>query len=144
MRVRDILETKGSDVVTTTVESSLLALSRLLTAHRIGAAVVVDRRGSIVGIASERDLVIAVASRGPGALEGAVMDVMSSEVLICEPDDDVQTVMSIMTERRIRHMPVLDPEGRLAGVISIGDVVKVRVGEVEQEARMLRDYIEAR
>jgi CBS domain-containing protein len=142
MKVKDILDSKGTEVVTTGADVTLAALTRVLATNRIGAVLVMNGE-AVVGIVSERDIVTTMSSRGGDALGCRVSEVMTVDVVTCAPDDAIETIMSTMTDRRVRHMPVIE-HGRLAGVISIGDVVKLRLGEVESEARMLRDYIEAR
>src|SRR2546430_2431146 len=142
MKVREILAAKGSDVVTIDPRSTLKDLATLLTSRRIGAVVVrVDEQ--IAGIVSERDLVQAVARAGESALAETVEKVMVREVVTCGPDHTVDALMATMTEKRIRHVPVVD-RGRMIGIVSIGDVVKRRVEEIEAEASLLRDYVQMR
>ena len=133
---------KGRDVVTTEPDATVEKLSRLLTKRGIGAALVVDG-DQIKGVVSERDIVHAIAVHGPPALEMTVAEIMSTDVEVCTSEDHIDEIMSMMTERRIRHVPVVD-ERRLVGIVSIGDVVKHRVQEIEAEAHMLRDYVEMR
>jgi len=142
MHVREILRDKGSEVVTIPCHATVVELVRLLSARKIGAAVVLEAE-AIAGIASERDVVRALAARGDAALGAAVSEIMSREVVTCAPEDTIHGIMAIMTSRRIRHVPVLEG-GRLAGLVSIGDVVKHRLGEIEAEAHLLRDYVTAR
>jgi CBS domain-containing protein len=142
MQVQEILRVKGSAVVTTTGEMTIGQAAQLLHEHRIGAAVVVDK-GEIVGIISERDIVNALASHGADAVKMNVDALMTRKVIVCEPDDTINFVMASMTERRIRHLPVVKA-GKMLGLISIGDVVKHRLGEIEEEASVLRDYVNAR
>jgi len=142
MLVKEILDSKGREVITIGPDATIHELTRVLGSHNIGAALVVsgDR---IVGVVSERDVVHACAEHGGGALALRVQDVMSDDVEVCMPDASIDMIMAVMTTRRIRHVPVLD-RGKLIGLISIGDVVKHRVEEIEAEAHMLRDYVEAR
>jgi CBS domain-containing protein len=140
MTVTSILAAKGGDVITIEPTASLAAAATLLAAHKIGAAIILGAGGRISGILSERDIVRAVAARGYQALEEPVGQSMTREVLTCGPDDPINSIMERMTEGKFRHMPVLD-NGRLAGIISIGDVVKQRLGEMEQESQAMRDYI---
>ena len=98
----------------------------------------------IEGIISERDIVRAAATSGPNALDGSVGSVMSTDVVTCSAGDGVDRLMSLMTERRIRHLPVVDERGHLAGIVSIGDVVKARLSELEQENHALAEYITGR
>ena len=140
MHVEAVLRTKGTEVVTAAPDSTLLDAAKLLRFHRIGALVVTDEHGGVVGILSERDVVSAVADHGPGALDGPVSGVMTADVVRCAPGDTMEQLMSAMTERRIRHLPVVDGES-LVGIVSIGDVVKRRVSEIQDETQALQDYI---
>ncbi|HEY7814931.1 MAG TPA: CBS domain-containing protein, partial [Nakamurella sp.] len=112
----------------------------MLHGQRIGAVVVSADGVSIIGILSERDVVGALATIGPGLLTTTVRRIMTAEVLTCEPDDELRKLAVIMTEKRFRHMPVT-VGGRLAGIVSIGDVVKLRVDELQTEHDQLMDYI---
>jgi len=141
MYVRDILNHKGSQVFTVGPEESIGGLAALLAKGRIGAAVVCED-GEVVGVISERDIIHAVAEQGARSPEMLVREHMTSKVISCTPETTIDEVMNLMTERRIRHLPVL-VEGRLAGIVSIGDVVKIRIESVEQEATRLREYIQA-
>ena len=105
-----------------------------------GALVVTDEAGGVVGILSERDVVSAVADHGPSALDGPVSGVMTADVVRCAPGDTMEQLMAAMTERRIRHLPVVDGTS-LVGIVSIGDVVKRRVSEIQDESQALQDYI---
>lgn len=140
MFVREILKTKGSDVFTIRGDRSIDELAKELVARRIGAAVVVDGRGALIGVISERDIVYAVAEHGVACLDRRVAELMTADVITCTPDTGIVEVMNQMTKRRIRHLPVLD-DGRLAGLVSIGDVVKQRIASAEREAEQLRQYI---
>ncbi len=140
MHVSDILKTKGADVVATRPEETIAATARLLATHRIGAVLVKDAEGGIIGIISERDIVVMVASDGAAALDCKVEDCMTRDVISCVPGDTISAVMAQMTAQRIRHLPVLD-DGALAGMISIGDVVKCRLEETQHEVDALRDYV---
>jgi CBS domain-containing protein len=142
MLVKAILEHKGAEVATIAPEATVKAASVMLHGRRIGALVVVEASGRVAGIVSERDIVAAVALRGERALDLRLADVMTREVITCRPDDTVSHLMTVMTARRIRHIPVT-VEGKLAGIVSIGDVVKSRIEETELEARSLRDYVMA-
>ena len=140
MTIRLILRHKGNAVHTASADDTVGDVSRLLDRHRIGAVLVRDGTGAIVGVVSERDIVVALARRGSDCLNLKVPDVMSSPVVTCEPADSVDQVMQLMTDRRIRHVPVMDG-GELVGIISIGDVVKYRISKVESEANAMRAYI---
>ena len=140
MTVKAILSRKGSDVVTIAPTASLTDAVKLLAERRIGAILVTGPDNRVVGILSERDIVRAVAERGHAALEENVGAVMTRKVTTCAETDTIAVIMERMTEGKFRHMPVID-EGKLVGVISIGDVVKWRVGEIEGESAALREYI---
>ena len=141
MNVRSILEQKGSDVVTVGVDDTVAQASALLRDRGVGALVVTPDGARIVGIVSERDIVRAVASHGASALGRSVGSVMTSEVVTCGTADTVEQLMTLMTERRIRHVPVADADGRLGGIVSIGDVVNARVRELHHENQALTEYI---
>ena len=140
MLIRQILAGKGSDVVTTRPDATVTEVAKLLKAERIGAVVVTDADGEICGIISERDLACGLADRGADLLGMRVGDVMTREISTCSPDDGIDRLMRQMTEGRFRHLPVVE-DGRMIGIISIGDVVKHRLQELEHEAHMLHDYI---
>ncbi len=142
MYVKDILRDKGNAVFTVTPETSLAEFAKILVRRRIGAAVVVDGDGGVVGVVSERDIVHCVAERGAAAADCSVSDVMTKNVHTGTPETMIDEVMSLMTERRIRHLPVIE-DGKIVGIVSIGDVVKDRIASVEREASQLRDYISA-
>ena len=141
MLIAQILAGKGSDVVTTRPEATVAEVVRLLVEKRIGAVVVVDAAGQPCGMLSERDLARGLAEYGNRLLEMQVARLMTSEVVTCSPGDGIETLMQTMTERRCRHLPVIK-DGQLSGIISIGDVVKHRLQELETEAHMLQDYIQ--
>ena len=140
MLIRQILAGKGSDVVTTRPDAIVTEVAKLLKAKRIGAVVVTDADGEICGIISERDLACGLADRGADLLGMRVGDVMTREISTCSPDDGIDRLMRQMTEGRFRHLPVVQ-DGSMIGIISIGDVVKHRLQELEHEAHMLHDYI---
>jgi CBS domain-containing protein len=143
MKVADVLRAKGSIVMTVTPDTTLvLALHRLKTGG-IGALVVVDGDERIQGIHTERDIVRGLTDQGAPLLDRSVGQVMTKGVTTCAPEDPLQHVMAEMTRRRIRHLPVVHA-GRLAGIISIGDVVKARLEELELETHVLRDAYLAR
>ncbi len=141
MYVRDILKSKGADVFTAGPGDSIADLTGKLVARRIGAAVVVEA-GRVIGVISERDIIYAIARQGADCLQARVCDLMTADVISCAPETTIDEVMNLMTRRRIRHLPVLE-NGRLAGIVSIGDVVKSRIESAEREASQLRDYIRA-
>ncbi|WP_339717058.1 CBS domain-containing protein [uncultured Sneathiella sp.] len=140
MNVAGILKVKGSDIITARPSDSIEAVANILGEKRIGAVLVVDESGKLCGVLSERDIVRGLSESGNGCLQLAAADLMTSDLVTTTPSDTIDSVMALMTERRIRHLPVLD-EGQLAGFISIGDIVKSRMDEVEREAAALRDYI---
>ncbi len=140
MTVRKILNLKGSDVMTIAPDKRLLDAIALLTKHRIGALVVTGNSREVVGIISERDIVRLLSNTDNNRFENAVSSAMTKEVKTCKPEDTIQRVMQVMTAGRFRHMPVVE-NGRLAGVISIGDVVKLRLEEMERESEHLKEYI---
>jgi CBS domain-containing protein len=140
MTVTTILSRKGSDVVTIEPTATLAAAARLLAERRIGALVVTGAERRIVGIVSERDIITALAARGAPVLDMPVSEVMTRKVVTCAERDTIPEVMERMTEGKFRHLPVLT-DGRLAGIVSIGDVVKSRLEEMERDAEALQDYI---
>lgn len=140
MTVHSILEAKGRDVFTATPDLSLRDLAVILADKLIGAVAVTGAEGQVLGIISERDIVRAVAKAGPAALDAPISAHMTHKVISCTPDTTVETIMEAMTRGRFRHMPVMDG-GRLAGFISINDVVKHRLAEMEGEQKALREYI---
>lgn len=143
MKVREILAIKGEHVHTIDPQRTILDAVTLLVEHGIGALLVRDTAGAVAGIISERD-VLRVSRDRSGALGTIrVADVMTRDLIVCVPDDDVDYAMGIVTKNRVRHLPVMD-DGRVAGMISIGDLVKARLDAAEYENRYLREYIEAR
>jgi CBS domain-containing protein len=142
MFVSDILSQKGGSVFTVTPATSVAQASQQLSVRRIGSVLVLDRDGGVAGIVSERDLVRALASHGAKALELEARQVMTRDVVTCDPDDSIDQVMEIMTRGRFRHLPVVR-HGELLGLVSIGDVVKARIEEATHEAEALKAYIVA-
>ena len=140
MTVRAILEQKGHDVFTLGPNHKLSEAIAILAEHRIGALVITNGDNKIVGILSERDIVRCLAKDGSEALEHTVRSVMTPKVKICNENHTVNEVMEIMTRGRFRHLPV-EKDGQLDGIISIGDVVKRRIEDVEREAENIRSYI---
>ncbi len=140
MNVSSILSSKGADVVTIEPTATLAAATAKLAEHRIGALVVTGAEGRVVGILSERDVVRALAN-GEGAMKTPLAEVMTRKVVTCQASDTINTIMEQMTAGKFRHLPVVQ-DGKLAGIISIGDVVKYRLWEMEQEQSALRDYIQ--
>jgi CBS domain-containing protein len=142
MLLTDVLRSKGDGVVTVPPESDVSALLAVLDEHRIGAAVVSSDGRTVEGIISERDVVRAIAARGAAVLQEPVRDLCTTDVHTCRPDARIDDLMRVMTEQRIRHVPVV-VNGALAGIVSIGDVVKRRMQELESERAALSDYITA-
>ena len=142
MNVETILSAKGDAVETVTPETLVGEATKILKKARIGALIVSDDGTNVLGILSERDIVSALAepTKRTGLVEKPVSSLMTRDVLTCAPEDTVQKCMSIMTDRRVRHLPVVR-EGRMIGLISIGDVVKNRLEELESEAGFLRELI---
>jgi CBS domain-containing protein len=141
MTVKAILSAKGSDVLTIEPTTNLAAAARLLADRKIGALVVTGPDRRVIGIVSERDVVHEIADHGAAAFELPLTDVMTRKVMTCSMSDTVSTVMERMTQGKFRHLPVIE-QGRLAGIVSIGDVVKHRLQEMEHEQSALRDYIQ--
>jgi len=140
MRISDVLRVKGAQVITITPDTTVRRLLAVLAEHRIGA-VVVSRDGTAVdGIVSERDIVRALAQRGIVVMSEPVTAIYTAEVHTVTPSTELEEVARMMTEHRIRHAPVT-VDGRLRGIVSIGDVVKSRIGELESERAALTDYI---
>jgi CBS domain-containing protein len=140
MRIADVLRGKGTQVVTVTPDTKVRDLLAVLTEHRIGA-VVVSRDGTAIdGIASERDIVQALANRGAAVMSEPVTAIYTAEVHTVTPQTPIEEVMRMMTERRVRHAPVV-VDGKLRGIVSIGDVVKIRIDELETERTALTHYI---
>jgi CBS domain-containing protein len=142
MFVSDILVQKGARVFTVAPEASLADAVDMLATRRIGSVLVVDAGGNIAGIISERDVVRAVSNQGAAAMSLRVAEAMTTEVVVCDPDDSIYQVMAVMTSGRFRHLPVVR-HGELYGLVSIGDVVKARLEDARHEAEALKAYIVA-
>lgn len=140
MAVAHILRQKGAAVVTVAPADSVQSIVDTLAHHRIGAVVVVDAGGAIAGIVSERDVVRAMAGDAGGVVHKTASDIMTARVRTCTPADSEAELMQLMTGHRIRHLPVV-AQGKLAGMISIGDVVKLRMESMEAEADQMKTYI---
>jgi CBS domain-containing protein len=141
MTVKAILSVKGADVATIDPTSNVGTAARMLAERRIGALVVTGPDKRVVGIISERDIVRAFAERGGSVNDTPLTEVMTRKVVTCAPSDTISSLMERMTSGKFRHLPVIE-QGRLAGVVSIGDVVKYRLHEMESEQAALRDYIQ--
>lgn len=140
MNVEQLLSGKGHDVISMQPHRTLAEAIRTLSEKRIGAVIVMGADGALVGILSERDIIRALGELGAGALESAVSRSMTSKVVTCRPQTSVDELMEIMTTGRFRHVPVVE-NGRVTGIVSIGDVVKHRVAAIEAESQAMRDYI---
>ena len=141
MIVKNILSGKGDNVITINPTADVIAAVKLMAERGIGAVVVLGADRRIVGILSERDIVQALAEHGLAVLSEPVSQVMTREVKTCSEDDAIGDLMARMTTGRFRHLPVVQ-QGKLIGIVSIGDVVKSRVEEIDQEAKTLREYIQ--
>jgi CBS domain-containing protein len=139
MNAATILKFKGDGVVTATANRSLLAIAELLTQHGIGCIVIVGEDDKIAGIVSERDLMRAIGQAGPEALDKPVSDFMTKNVVTAQGADTSEQLMSEMTVHRLRHMPIVET-GRLIGLVSIGDLVKMQIADVEMEAVATREF----
>ncbi|MBR7826085.1 CBS domain-containing protein [Actinospica sp. MGRD01-02] len=142
MRVKDVLRNKGSVVVTVRPDATCRALLALLAERNIGAVVVSEDGVTVRGIVSERDVVRRLNDRGDAVLDGPVSDIAVWEVSTCALEDHVDELCTTMTSRRIRHLPVVDPAGRLVGIVSIGDVVKSTIDQLEFDRKNLIDYVQ--
>jgi CBS domain-containing protein len=140
MQLSTIIASKGNDVVTISPDATVADLVALLSQHRIGALVVSTDGKAIDGIVSERDVVQAIA-RGAQTLADPVSSIMTATVHCAPPDAHIDDLMALMTERRVRHIPITDADGLLMGIVSIGDIVKVRLGELEGERQAMLEYI---
>ena len=141
MNVQSILTAKGTDVTTVTPDVSLAQAAADLRDRGVGALFVSSDGTTIAGIISERDVVRAIAAHGASALGRTVASAMSTDVITCRAEDSVESLMASMTDRRIRHLPVVDARGALGGSVSIGDIVKQRLGQLESENQALHEYV---
>ena len=140
MDVAAILKDKGRDVTTAQPTATVREIVEVLNREQIGVVVICGKNGALAGIVSERDVMRGLAEHGEAFLDSAAKDVMTQDVRTCSPADSVRNIMAAMTEHRIRHIPVVDG-GALCGIVSIGDVVKRRLDEIESEAEALREYV---
>ncbi|MCS6892925.1 MAG: CBS domain-containing protein [Rhodovarius sp.] len=141
MLIETILRQKGRQVVTVAPHDCVASIARTLAQHRIGAVLVTERDGTVSGIVSERDIVRALAGGGEAVLRMTAGQLMTRVLYTLRPESDIQEGLQMMTDRRVRHLPVLDHNGRLCGIVSIGDLVKARIAEAEQEAEELKAYV---
>lgn len=140
MNVKGILEIKGRSVATIAPDATLADAAHMLAEKKIGAIVVTGANDTVAGILSERDIVRSVSKNGAGALDRTVRETMTSKVVTCSESDSISRLMEQMTQGKFRHLPVVEG-GRLVGIMSIGDVVKWRLAEIENEHNALKDYI---
>jgi CBS domain-containing protein len=140
MNVAAILKTKGASVFTDLPDTPLSSIVSTLVKKKIGVVVICDEDGTLCGIISERDIVRSLAQDGPAMLENPASSIMTKDVQTCVPADTIATIMRQMSDRKFRHVPVVE-DGQLCGIISIGDVVKERLQEIQSEADALRDYV---
>lgn len=143
VRVETILNEKGNKVITVSPDTLVLDTVKLLRENRIGSVLALNVDGQIAGVVSERDIIRGLSESGTGVLQQPVSDIMTEKVVVCHPEDNMMLVMSCMTDRRVRHLPVMDHD-KLVGIVSIGDVVKTRMAEMQSESDALRRYIEGR
>ena len=141
MKISDVLRAKGAGCVTVAPGETVTGLLALLAEHRIGAVVVSSDGTTVEGIVSERDIVRHLHTTGAAVLDAPVSQIMTSQVSTGTAKDNIADLATTMTEQRVRHVPILDDEGRLAAIVSIGDIVKHRLSELQSERDQLRDYI---
>ncbi len=140
MKISDVLRTKGSAVITVTPHETIASLLELLAQHNIGAVVVSSDGAAVDGIVSERDVVRQLNARGTALLDASVSSIMTTRVLMCSPEDELAEIGALMTENRIRHLPVVI-DGHLAAIVSIGDIVKARMDQLASERDLYEAYI---
>jgi CBS domain-containing protein len=141
MILEQILREKGGNVYSVAESASLKEAAELLDTRKVGAMVILNEAGGLIGVLSERDIVRAVARSGAGALKHPVSELMTRQVVTARPKDTIESAMDLMTDRRIRHLPVVE-SGRLIGIVSIGDLVKWRIAEAAAEVAAIRSYIQ--
>ncbi|MCW8086160.1 CBS domain-containing protein [Sabulicella glaciei] len=141
MIIANILKSKGSQVISVRTHDGVASITRTLAQHRIGAVLVVERDNGVLGIVSERDIVRALASLGEGVTRMTAGQLMTRVLFTVSPRSTVTDALQLMTDRRIRHLPVLEENGSLCGLVSIGDLVKARIAEAEHEAEELKHFV---
>lgn len=141
MVIQNILRDKGSQVISVRSDDCVASITRTLAQHRIGAVLVAEADGGVIGIVSERDIVRAMAGVGEPVMRMTASQLMTRVLHTVTPSSTVQDALRMMTDRRVRHLPVLDADGVLAGMVSIGDLVKARIAEAEQETEELKLYV---
>lgn len=142
MTVRAILKNKGAAVVTAVPGETLHRIAQLIAEYRIGAVLILDKEGRPGGIVSERDIVNALSAYGAGALAMTAAETMIRNPVTCRPDNTPDEILAVMTNSRVRHLPVMD-DGQMVGIVSIGDVVKRKLDDAAAEVGLLRDYVMA-
>ena len=142
MTVRAILKNKGAAVVTAVPGETLHRIAQLIAEYRIGAVLILDKEGRPGGIVSERDIVNALSAYGAGALAMTAAETMTRNLVTCRPDNTPDEILAVMTNSRVRHLPVMD-DGQMVGIVSIGDVVKRKLDDAAAEVGLLRDYVMA-
>jgi CBS domain-containing protein len=140
MKIRELLKQRSGKVFRVNASDSIEEAAKRMSSHGIGSLMVEDATGNITGIISERDIVLGIAKNGASLQANSVADLMSSDLIRCDPDSSVNQAMGLMTDRRIRHLPVFDND-QMIGLVSIGDLVKYRIMEVQAESEALRAYI---
>ena len=141
MNIASILASKGSEVRTIKPDTRIADAMRQMREQRISSLVISEDGARMAGIISDRGILQAITDRGVGVLEEPISSIMATEVVTCSREDAVSSIMALMTRRRIRHIPVVEADGRMCGLVSIGDVVKHHVDEIQREAEALREYI---
>lgn len=142
MRISEVVQSKGGAVVSTSPTTSVTDLLALLAEKGIGSVVITEDGFTIAGIVSERDVVRQLHASGPGVLDAHVASIMTADVITVRHDEDLQSVARTMTENRVRHLPVIDDDDRLIGLVSIGDIVKARIDHLQSERDQLMAYIQ--
>lgn len=141
MIIAQILKSKGSHVVSVHPGDCIASITRTLAQHRIGAVLVMEADGTVLGIVSERDIVRALAGMGESVMRMTAGQLMTRVLFTASPASTIPDALQLMTDRRVRHLPVLHADGKLAGMVSIGDLVKARIAEAEQETEALKTYV---
>ena len=140
MKISELLNKKSDEILRISLSSNIEDATKSMTQHNVGALFVEDGPNNIVGIISERDIVIGIAKRGANLQQCTVSELMTADLISCSPDNTVNEAMGMMTNRRVRHLPVFE-DSKLVGLVSIGDLVKYRIMEVQAEADAMRAYI---
>ncbi len=143
MKVKDVLAVKGSNVIVINHEKTIFEAMSMFAMHRVGSLLIVDETKNIVGIIAARDVLMEVLRASEKIRETPVNSIMTRNIIVATPDDDLEYIQALMTENRIRHIPIMENK-KLAGIVSIGDIVKVQLKEYHVENRYLREYIEGK